>query len=206
MARGTRLTPQELEGIAAAAADRYRRGETWSQIAADYGLSSGYLRRLTVSRHNITYHRWGNKPVADPDDVAQRRAKGLTLDQIADELSCSRQAVRTALERAGETRPTRYPRLSGRRKPTAVEVEHLSLLYRACPPAPRARPGARNVRDDEGRTLAEECRALVDAGVPMATLSQALGRGPTWVHWLLSCHNLRQDQRAPATTARRTRL
>lgn len=103
------------------------------------------------------------------------------------------------MERTGRADTTRYPRLSTRRRPTAVELEHISQLYEACPQAPRAREGARNVRGDGGR-------ALVDDGVPMLTLARDLGRGATWIHFILECHDLRPAPHAIKSTARRTRV
>lgn len=38
----------------------------------------------------------------------------------------------------------------------------------------------------------------------MQTLSRALGRGPTWVHWLLELHDERPQTREARTTRRRT--
>ncbi|PWH05603.1 hypothetical protein DEO23_12230 [Brachybacterium endophyticum] len=49
------------------------------------------------------------------------------------------------------------------------------------------------------------CLAVVEDGVPMQTLSKQLGRGPTWVHWLLSRHDCRPHAREGRSTARRTR-
>ncbi|MDN5686197.1 MAG: hypothetical protein L0G94_05850 [Brachybacterium sp.] len=200
-----KLTPAERDQLAADAAARYRTGETWAQIAADHGVTGDYVRRTTIARHEITYRRWGQQPVADVDTVLRRREDGQTLDQIAEALGCSRQAVRTALESAKRAPATRYPRLSRRRPPTDDEVAELHRLYMKCPQEPRSREGSRAVRSPEGRVLAEACRELVAEGIPMATLSRALGRGPTWVHWLLSVHDLRPDPRPVHTTTRRTR-
>lgn len=200
-----KLTPIQRDQIAADAVARYRAGETWSEIAADYGIAGDYVRRLTIARHDITYHRWGQQPIADVDAVLRRRENGQTLDQIAEALGCSRQAIRTALETAQRAPSTRYPRLSRRRPPTNDELAELRDLYLQCPQAPRNREGSRAVRSPEDRALAEACRALIDDGVPMSPLSQALGRGATWMHWLLSCHDLRTDPRPAQTTARRTR-
>lgn len=205
MAPKSRLTAAERDNIAAFAAQRYEQGDSWVEIAQDYDLTSTYVRRLTIARYTINYRRWGQRPVADVELVCRLRDEGHTLNEIAEEIGCSRQAVRTALEATGRTKPTRYPRLSQSRSPTQAELEQTRALYEACPPAPRARPGARNVRGTEGRLLAEACRALVDDGIPMQRLSRALGRGPTWVHWLLSCHGLKPDQHAVRTTSRRTR-
>lgn len=130
----------------------------------------------------MTFRRWGQHPVADVEEVCRRRDAGESLDAIAIALDCSCQAVRTALERAGRTPQTRYPLLSARRSPTEADLERITSLYEGCPEAPRSRPGFRHVRGDEGRLLAEACRELVLSGVPMATLSTAIGRGPTWVH------------------------
>ena len=199
-----KLTPAQRDQIAVDAAARYRAGESWAQIGADYGITGAYTYRLTTARHDITFRRWGQQPVADSDEVVRRREDGQSLDQIAYALGCSRQAVRTALETAGGVPSTRYPRLSERRLPTDDEIAELRRLYEACPQAPRARPGARAVRGDEGRVLAETCRELVDDGIPMQTLSRALGRGPTWMHWLLSIHDLRPDPHPAGTTSRRT--
>jgi len=200
-----KLTPAQRDQTAAEAAARYRAGETWAEIAASYDLTPQYVYRLTTARHGINYRRWGQQPIADVDEVVRRREGGQTLDQIAEELGCSRQAIRTALETAQRTKKTRYPRLSESRSPTADEISKIALLYEACPQAPRAREGSRAVRGSEGRTLAEACRTVVDDGVPMSTLSTALGRGPTWVHWLLGCHGLRLEPRQVLTTTRRTR-
>jgi len=200
-----KLTPAQREQVAADAAARYRAGESWTQIGADYGITGAYTYRLTTARHDITFRRWGQQPVADVDEVRRRREDGQSLDQIADALGCSRQAVRTALETAGGVASTRYPRLAERRLPTNDEITEARRLYESCPQAPRARPGARAVRGDKGRVLAEACRALVDDGVPMQTLACALGRGPTWMHWLLSTHDLRPDLHPAGTTSRRTR-
>lgn len=202
---GERLTPAQRDAIAADAATRYAAGETWQQIAERHNLTAEYARRLTTSRHRIVYRRWGQQPVADPQEACRLRDEGQTLDDIAAALGCSRQAVRTALETAGRDAATRYPRLAERRHPSAAELEQIAQLYHACPHAPRARPGARNVRGPEGRTLAEACRLLIDDGVSMQTLLQDLGRGPTWIHWLLGCHDLRPQPRAVRSTTRRTR-
>lgn len=200
-----KLTPEQRDQIAADAATRYRAGETWGQIAADYGVTGDYVRRTTMARHDITYRRWGQQPVADVDEVVRRREDGQTLDQIAEALGCSRQAIRTALETAQGVSSTRYPRLSRSRTPTEDEIAELRGLYTQCPQAPRNREGSRAVRGPEGRALAEACHRLVIDGIPMATLSRALGRGATWMHWLLSIHELRPDPRPVRTTSRRTR-
>lgn len=200
-----KLTPEQRDQIAADAATRYRAGETWAQIAADHGVTGDYVRRTTIARYDITYRRWGQRPVADVDEVLRRRADGQTLDEIAEALGCSRQAVRTALETAKRATATRYPRLSRRRQPTEDEIAELRGLYTQCPQARRNREGSRAVRGPEGRSLAEACYGLVIDGIPMATLSRALGRGATWMHWLLSIHDLRPDPRPVRTTSRRTR-
>lgn len=200
-----RLTPERRDEIAADAASRYASGESWQQIGARYGLSGEYIYRLATARHDITYRRWGRRPAADPQDVSRRRDQGQTLAEIAAALGCSRQAVRTALEAAGKRSATRYPRLSQRRDPTPDELERISALYEACPAAPRSRPGAHDMRGPEGHTVALACHDLVADGVPMQTLSQALGRAATWVHWLLGIHGLRPATRATRSTARRTR-
>lgn len=201
-----RLTPEQREQIAAAAATRYAAGETWQQIGDSHGVTGEHVRRLTVARVEVTYRRWGQQPVADLQEARRRRDEGQSIPAIADALGCSLQAVRTALERTGRNDTTRYPRLSTRRRPTAAELEHITQLYEACPQAPRAREGARNVRGDEGRALAEACRALVDDGVPMLTLARDLGRGATWIHFILECHDLRPAPHAIKSTARRTRV
>lgn len=200
-----KFTDEQRAAVAADAATRYRAGETWAMIAESYGLTSTYVRRLTVARHDIRFRRWGQQPLADVDEVARRRDDGQTLDQIAVDLGCSRQAIRTARETAQSAPVTRYPRLSQRRDPTADEIAELRGLYEACPQAPRNREGSRAVRGAEGRALAEACRTVVDDGVPMETLSVALGRGATWLHWLLGCHDLRPATRPVQSTSRRTR-
>lgn len=200
-----RMTPERRDKIAADAAGRYGAGESWQEIGADYGISSEYVRRLTIARHDITYRRWGRRPAADPQEVSRRREEGQTLAEIAAALDCSRQAVRTALETAGTRSATRYPRLSERRAPTSAELERISALYEACPAAPRSRPGAHDMRGPEGRAVAEACHNLVADGVPMQTLSTALGRAATWVHWLFGIHDLRPATRPTQSTARRTR-
>lgn len=202
---GERLTSAQRDAIAADAAIRYAAGETWKQIAERHDLSGEYVRRLTTRRHHIVYRRWGQQPVADSKEVCRLRDEGKTLDAIAAALGCSRQAVRTALEAADRVADTRYPALGRRRRPTPAELEQIAQLYENCPPAPRARPGARYVRGGEGRALAEACRHLIDEGVPMQTLSQDLGRGATWIHWLLDCHDLRPSPRTVRSTARKTR-
>lgn len=200
-----RLTAGERDAIATDAVARYVAGETWKQIASTYGITGEHVRRLTVARHDIAYHRWGSRPVADVDTVLERRTAGETLDQIAAALGCSRQAVRTALESRQGPPASRYPVLGQRRAPTPTEVERLMALYNACPPAPRARPGSRYTRGDEGRVLAEACAAVVTDGVPMATLSRAIGRGTVFVHSLLTLHDLRPVPHRARSTARRTR-
>lgn len=200
-----RLTAGERDAIAADAATRYVAGETWKQIGSAYGVTGEHVRRLTVARHDITYRRWGSRPVADVDTVLERRTAGETLDQIAAALGCSRQAVRTALESRQGPPASRYPVLGQRRAPTPTEVEQLMTLYGACPPAPRARPGARYTRGAEGWVLAEACAAVVADGVPMATLSRAIGRGTVFVQWLLTLHDLRPVPHRGRSTTRRTR-
>lgn len=200
-----RLTPERRDEIAADAAERYSAGESWQLIGMRYGITGAHVRRLTIARHAITYRRWGQRPSADPQQVCQLREDGKTLDEIAKSLGISRQAVRTALEAAGKKPTTRYPRLSQRRTPTSDELEHIGALYKACPDAPRNRPGARDMRATEGRAVAEACRNLIDDGVPMQALSKALGRGPTWTHWLLGIHDLRPELRLAQSTSRRSR-
>lgn len=200
-----KLTPAQREQVAEDAGACYRAGESWAQIAESRGVTGEHVRRLTIACHDVTYRRWGQHPIADVDDVVRRREDGQTLNQIAEDLGCSRQAIRTALETAQRAPVTRYPRLSGRRAPTDEEITEIQGLYEACPQAPRAREGARAVRGPEGRVLAEACRSVVDDGVPMETLSVALGRGATWLHWLLGCHELRPEPRRVRTTTRRTR-
>lgn len=117
------MSPEQRDQIAADASTRYELGETWRQIGASYGISGAHVRRLTTARHDITYHRWGRRPVADPQEVSWRRDEGQTLDEIAAALDCSRQAVRTALEAGGK------------------EVGH-SLSA----PVPAARPHSRRAR------------------------------------------------------------
>ncbi|HEX7350574.1 hypothetical protein [Brachybacterium sp.] len=196
-----KLSTEQRDDVADDAAIRYRAGESWAEIGARYDLTPQYVYRLTTARHDITFRRWGRQPFADVDEVVRRREDGQTLEQIAEDLGCSRQAIRTALETAGRTPPTRYPRLAESRTPTADEIAELRGLYEACPQAPRARA----VRGEEGRVLAGACRSVVDDGVPMQRLSVALGRGATWLHWLLSCHDLRPELRKARTTTRRTR-
>lgn len=200
-----RLTEAEREQLAATAHRRYLSGESWAQIASDVDLHPGHVRRLTMARHPVEYRRRGQKASADEAEVVRRRGQGESIQTIATALSCSRTAVRTALEQVDGLPRTRYPRLSDRREPTEVEIRDLLALYEACPPAPRARPGHRDTGNEHGRELAISCRDLVEAGVPMQTLSRALGRGPTWVHWLLSRHDLRPSQRDGRSTSRRTR-
>ncbi|GAA1491484.1 helix-turn-helix domain-containing protein [Brachybacterium sacelli] len=200
-----KLTSEQRDQVADDAATRYRAGETWAKIAERYGLTSTYVRRLTVARHDISFRRWGQQPLADIDEVVRRREDGQTLNQIAEKLGCSRQAIRTALETAQRAPETRYPRLSQRRAPTEDEINDIQRLYEVCPQAPRNREGSRAVRGPEGRLLAEACRTVVDDGVPMQTLSVALGRGATWTHWLLNIHDLRPEPDPVRTTARRTR-
>lgn len=200
-----KLSTEQRDDVADDAAIRYRAGESWAEIGARYDLTPQYVYRLTTARHDITFRRWGRQPFADVDEVVRRREDGQTLEQITEDLGCSRQAIRTALETAGRTPPTRYPRLAESRTPTADEIAELRGLYEACPQAPRAREGARAVRGEEGRVLAGACRSVVDDGVPMQRLSVALGRGATWLHWLLSCHDLRPELRKARTTTRRTR-
>lgn len=200
-----KLTPQQRDQIATDAAKRYTAGEAWRQIGASYGITGEHVRRLTTARHDITYRRWGQRPMADPHEARRRREEGQTLDEIARSLDCSRQAVRTALEDAGSAPTTRYPRLSQRRDPTPDEIDRVLALYESCPDAPRNRPGARDVRGSEGRAVAQACHDLVVSGVPMQALSRALGSGQTWVHWILGIHDLRPAPRSVLSTARRTR-
>lgn len=200
-----RLTQGERERIAAVACERYAAGESWVQIAEDFNLHPGHVRRLTTERYAVDFRRWGQRPVADPDQVALRRGRGESIQAIASALGCSRTAVRTAIERAGCVPRSRYPRLSARREPTEAEVERISGLYATCPYAPRARPGHRDTAGEHGLLLALACRELVDDGVPMQTLSRALGRGPTWVHWLLGRHDQQPASREARSTSRRTR-
>ncbi|HEX7351638.1 hypothetical protein [Brachybacterium sp.] len=204
MVRG-RLTVAERERIARTGHERYTAGESWAAIAHDLDLHPGSLRRIVAELRPVEYRRWGQKPVADPTEVARRRDAGETLDAIAEALECSRTAVRTALEATQGLRATRYPALQTRRTPTAAELTELRRLLEQCPPAPRARPGHRDMGGPEGLTVAERCLALVGDGVPMQTLSLALEHGATWVHWLLGKHGLRPVQRQARSTSRRTR-
>lgn len=200
-----RLTAAERQEIARAGHARYTAGESWAQIARDLDLHPGSLRRIVQQLDPVEFRRWGQRPVADPAEVARRRDAGETIAAIAEALGCSRTAVRTALESTTSRTPTRYPRLSSRRSITDAELCELALLYEACPEAPRNRPGHRETGGDEGAVLAAACLELVEDGVPMQTLSIALGRGPTWVHWLLGRHGLRPEPHEVRSTSRRTR-
>ncbi|MFE7604937.1 hypothetical protein ACFU1Q_07195 [Brachybacterium paraconglomeratum] len=200
-----RLTAAEREEIARTGHDRYEVGESWDAIARDLGLHPGSLRRIVAQLRPVEYRRWGQRTVADPAEVARRRERGESIQSIAEALDCSRTAVRTALESVSGPPATRYPRLSTRRAPTDGELQELRRLYEACPEAPWNRPGHGETLSDEGAELAEACAALVAGGVPMQTLSLAMGRGATWVHWLLGQHDLRPAQRQSTSTTRRTR-
>lgn len=200
-----RLTSTQREQLADEAARRYASGESWAEIADDHQLSKNYVRRLTIARHDITYRRWGQQVVVNPGKVRNLRNHGKSIEAIANELGCSRQAIRTALEATGRPALTRYPKLSTTRKPSAEEVSRISTLYEACPQAPRNRAGSRDVRGTEGRALAAACLDVVLAGVPMSQLSRALDRGPTWVHWLLNCHEMQPPKHSVGSTSRRTR-
>lgn len=200
-----RLTEEQREQIARSAHERYEAGQTWEQIARDHDLHPGTVRRLVMERHPVTFRRWGQRPVVDAEAGAALRERGASIQRIAEKLGCSRTAVRTALERTSGAPSTRYPRLSARRDPTEAELQELQRLYTACPEAPRSRPGHRDTRGEAGAALAEACLAVVEDGVPMQTLSLALDRGPTWVHWLLGRHDCLPEARASRSTSRKTR-
>lgn len=199
------LTPDQRDTIARDAAARYAAGETWQQIATDHGISAEHVRRLAVARHDFSFRRWGQRPAADSAEVLALRQAGQTIPKIASALGCSPTAVRTALEAKQGVPETRYPRLAHRREPTPDELARLDALYEACPPAPRNRSGHRDTRGPEGRALAEACRELIDKGIPMATLSIAMGRGASYVVWLLGSHDLKPPLRAGRSTSRRAR-
>lgn len=133
------------------------------------------------------------------------RAQGWTLERIATQLGCSRQAVRTALETVHGLPLTRYPPGAGRRDPTPDEALRLRGLYAACPQAERAQPGHRDTAGPEGLVLARACAAIVADGVTMDALSLAMGRGANFVCRLLARHDLRPTPHPARTTSRRTR-
>ncbi|MCL6424451.1 hypothetical protein Bequi_13860 [Brachybacterium sp. JHP9] len=192
------LTPEARSRIAADAASRYAAGETWAQIAGDYSLSAEHVRRLARTT-GIAFRKWGARPAADPAEVIRLREASATIPEIARELEVSQTAVRTALERTQGLSSTRYPLLSDARDATGAELALLTALYEACPLGQRE--GHRVTGSSEGRDLAEECRRIVAAGVPMQRLSVQLGRSPTWVHWLLGRHDLRPDTRTARSTS-----
>lgn len=198
-----RLSIAEREEIARAGHDRYEAGDSWATIARDLDLHPGSLRRIVAQLHPVEYRPRDQKAVADRVEIARRRGEGESIQSIAESLKCSRTAVRTALESLSGPPATRYPRLSSRRDPTEAELQELQRLYEACPEAARNRPGHRETRGDEGAELAAACAALVAGGVPMQTLSLAMGRGATWVHWLLGRHDLRPAQRQGRSTRTR---
>lgn len=68
-----KLTPEQRDDVADDAAIRYRAGESWAEIATSYDLTPQYVYRLTVARHDITYRRWGQQPLANIDEVVRRR-------------------------------------------------------------------------------------------------------------------------------------
>lgn len=199
------LTDIRRDEIARIGHDRYEAGESWAEIARDLDLHPGSLRRIVAQFAPVEYRRWGQRTVADPAEVVRRRERGESIQSIAVSLGCSRTAVRTALESVSGPPATRYPRLSTRRDPTEAELQELTRRYEACPEAPRNRPGHRETRGEEGAELAKACADLVADGVPMQTLSLAMGRGATWVHWLLGQHDLQADKREGMSTGRRTR-
>lgn len=200
-----RLTAAEREETARTGHDRYEPGESWDAIARDLDLHPGSLRRIVAQLHPLKYRRWGQHTLADPAEVARRRERGESIQSIAEALDCSRTAVRAALESVSGPPATRYPRLSTRRAPTDGELQELRRIYEACPEGPRNRPGHGETRGDEGAELAKACAALVADGAPMETLSLAMGRGATWIHWLLGQHDRRPVQRRSSSTSRRTR-
>lgn len=198
-----RLTDEQRERIARSAIARYEAGESWVENARDHDLHPGSLGRIIAERHEVTYRRSGQKPVADPAEVARRRDSGETIEGIGEALGCSRTAVRTALVATQGLPMTRYPELCTRRSPTGAELAELRLLIEQCPPVPRARLGHLDMAGPEGLAVAGRCLALVVDGVPMQTLSLALEHGATWVHWLLGRHDLRPAQRQGRSTSRR---
>lgn len=194
---------QDRAALGRVARARYEAGETWRAIGADLGWDPTTVRKAAEASGPVQRRRWGSQPVADPAAVLSRRQQGASIPALAREFGCSQTAIRTALEAATSSpSATRYPRLSERRSPTAQEIVYLRGLYEACPPlGPR---GARATAGPEGLVLAQECRRLVDDGVPMQPLSVALGRTITWVHWLLGRHDLLPPRRPARSTMRRT--
>lgn len=194
------LDPAQRDRIAAEAARRYTLGESWRQIAPGFGLHPDTVRRLARARTMVETRPWGARPALDPLEVQRRRDEGWSIPRIAQHYGCSKTAVRTALESARGAPPrTRYPMLAGTREPTAVETRDLLLMYDALPSAPR-NPHAKATRSEDARNLAVACRTLVDDGVPMQTLSLALGRSKGWVLWLLGIHDLLPDKRIACST------
>ena len=159
-----RLTEQQREQIARSAMTRYEAGESWADIARGHDLHPGSLRRIVRQRHEVSCRRSGQKPVADPAEVARRRDAGETIEGIAEALGCSRTAVRTALEATQGLPMTLYPGLHSRRSPTAAELDQLRRLLEQCPPAPGSRHGHLDRGGSEGLTVAEACLALVEDG------------------------------------------
>lgn len=196
-----RLTAEQRDQIAADAARRYADGEVWQQIGASYGITGEHVRRLTSAAKTSPTDAGGSAPPSTP-----RRS---VSDVMNDRPSARSPRVSAALAKPCALRlnpPAEPPRRAAPVSPRAVgPPPPSSSIYEECPLAPRARPGVRNIRWEKGWALAEACRALIDDGIPMETLSRDLGRGPTWIHWLLGCHDLRVPTRATRSTARRTR-
>src|SRR5699024_12290029 len=70
--RPVKLSPAQRDQIAVDAAARYRAGESWAQIGADYGITGAYTYRLTTARHDITFRRWVQQLVADAHEETRR--------------------------------------------------------------------------------------------------------------------------------------
>lgn len=51
------MTPERRDEVAAAAAVRYRAGESWQAIGAHYGLSGEHVRRLARSWSYVFTYR-----------------------------------------------------------------------------------------------------------------------------------------------------
>jgi hypothetical protein len=160
-----RLTVAERDEVARAGHERYAAGESWAEIARDLDLHPGSLRRIVMALDPVEFRRWGQRAVADPAEVAARRARGESIPAIAEVLNCSQTAVRTALESMGAPTQTRYPRLSTRRAPTGAELADLQRLYEACPEAQRRRRrSARSSLPRTGRGRRADADALEGAG------------------------------------------
>lgn len=171
------MTTTLREQVAAA----YLAGATTREVAAQYGLDAGTVRRW-LHADKVPLRKRGQRPYA-PDVLEQiitlRRRNKLTWEQIATATGTTPVGARHAyLAAVGDHgKVDRYKHLTGK------QADRLREMYAQLPIGWGGQPASRS--SEEGRRLAAQLRAHHDAGVTYRELGEAIGISAGAVHTIV---------------------